>query len=76
MDIVISIDMSSIDFAVDFLLVYVCIGSVVLFPWSIYRASGNRCSAFRHMTSVSGCVWFFVAWALWPRLIYGMYKGW
>lgn len=76
MEIVISIPEWVIGYFSDLLLTYLCIGSLALFPWGIYRASRNRCRTYYHALSIKGC-WLFIAiWLLWPRAIYGMIKEW
>ncbi len=63
------------DWVIDFFVLYLCLGSVVLFPWSIYRATGLRNKLYWEALSFKGCWLFIAVWVLWPRCIYVMYKG-
>lgn len=55
---------------------YLCAGALIMFPWSVYRASGVRNSAYYHGLTLKG-VWLFISvWVLWPVALYGMHKRW
>ncbi|PKF50905.1 hypothetical protein [Enterovibrio nigricans] len=70
-----SISVPVIHHLFDLFVFWFCFGSLILMPWSIYRAQ-NRGAIYQNLTSVKGIPWLFLILMLWPRALWSVIRDW
>lgn len=58
------------------LLAWFCIGTMVLFIWSIWKATGVRGPRYRNVVSSKGILWLVSGVILWPWVVAIMFGKW